>query len=307
MTTITPEKLYKLRAYTHNLMFFPAYSSCVTAKTNHHYSVTSGNGLTFSEHRIYQQGDSSKIINWSVSARKGTLWVKQFSEEKNTTVTFLLDFSSGMFFSSQAFLKAVIALEAMVLFGWKAIDNGDSVACIVMTEQNNYLFPAAKGVASFCDLIQHLSKLYQQSSAQTVNRSTSDTWFGQGLHQLKSLCKKQEHIILLSDFINMTQCASLHLEGLCRKYQITALRVSDPLESDGLSPGFFPVSDGRNSYVLPCDNQKNQQQFKRGCQQYFKHIKQKFTDNGACFTDLNTKVAIQQQLEHLAQDSIHAE
>ena len=303
---VAVKRLAELRKYAADLTFPLIYAACNLEKTDGGHTAIPEGGFSFNEHRMYQQGDSSKRIDWSVSARRGSLWVKQFYEEAQTSLVFVIDFSSGMFFSSQLFLKAIIALEAMVLLGWQSIDNQQNITCLVMTEQDNHLFTAQNSV-DFHLLLEHLCALYHQCRQQPVKRSDHSAWFSRGLHQIKSLCQKQQNIVLISDFINTDSSTSLYLNILCNQHKVVALRVLDPLESGDihLSSGFFSVTDGKSSSTLFGHNQKSQQQFNRVCKQHFQQVKRQLVSYGACFADLTTKAAVHKQLHRMIKENIN--
>ena len=67
-----------------------------------YHSVFKGRGMTFSEVREYQPGDDIRLIDWNVTARTNSPFVKIFEEERELTVFLIVDISgSGRFGSGQ--------------------------------------------------------------------------------------------------------------------------------------------------------------------------------------------------------------
>lgn len=63
-----------------------------------HKSPFHGFSVEFAEHRLYNQGESTKNIDWKVYARTDKLFVKRFEEETNLRCQLVIDCSSSMFF-----------------------------------------------------------------------------------------------------------------------------------------------------------------------------------------------------------------
>ena len=63
-----------------------------------HKSPFHGFSVEFAEHRLYNQGESTKDIDWKVFARTDKLFSKRFEEETNLRCQIVLDTSSSMYF-----------------------------------------------------------------------------------------------------------------------------------------------------------------------------------------------------------------
>ena len=74
-----------------------------------YYSVFKGQGMEFDEVREYQPGDEVRSIDWNVTARMGTPYVKRFEEERELTVLFLVDLSASGEFATRGKLKNEVA------------------------------------------------------------------------------------------------------------------------------------------------------------------------------------------------------
>lgn len=300
MYQITAEHLYHLREDASHLIPGINFKSCspfLSFSTEVNNGKGNGNSTDFCEHRLYQYGDSPHRIDWKVTARLGTPWIRHFHEENNKIVLFLLDFSIGMFFSSQSLCKSVITLQTFALLGWAAIDQGYSVGAMALTEEGNIPFRERKGEHCFHLLLKTLSDLHKEQSNKLLKNASHDpAYFGRGLHQLLRSSSTGSSLIIISDFINMDACSWVHLEAASANNAASAIRVSDPLEAGCLPKGIFPVSDGEQAGVIACYDAESHQRFTDTCKQHFKCIKSYFFERQIDLMDLTTKIPASKQL-----------
>ena len=93
-----------------------------------YHSVFRGRGMEFDEVREYQPGDEIRTIDWNVTARAGTPFVKRFREERELTVVFLVDISASGVFGSGQESKLDLVLEVAALLMFSALKNNDKVS-----------------------------------------------------------------------------------------------------------------------------------------------------------------------------------
>src|SRR5262249_8439 len=92
-----------------------------------YHSVFKGRGMEFAEVRPYQPGDDVRGIDWNVTARMGTPFVKQYVEERDLTIFLVVDVSGSLGFGSRAILKRDLAAELSALLAFAALRNHDRV------------------------------------------------------------------------------------------------------------------------------------------------------------------------------------
>src|SRR6185295_18170562 len=92
-----------------------------------YHSVFKGTGLSFEEVREYQPGDEVRSIDWNVTARMGTPFIKRFVEERELTVLLLIDISGSLDFGARQMTKRTVAAELAALIAFSAIANNDRV------------------------------------------------------------------------------------------------------------------------------------------------------------------------------------
>jgi len=125
-----------------------------------YHSVFKGRGMTFSEVREYQPGDDIRMIDWNVTARSGSPFVKIFEEERELTVYLMVDISRSGHFGTQIQFKSEIATEIAAVLGFSAIKNNDKVGLILFSDEVEKYIAPKKGKSHVLRVVREL--LYHQ-------------------------------------------------------------------------------------------------------------------------------------------------
>jgi uncharacterized protein (DUF58 family) len=110
-----------------------------------YHSVFKGQGLSFREVRAYTPGDDVRFIDWNVSARMDSPFIKVFVEEREMTVMLVVDVSASEQWGTVRASKARVAAEVGALCAFSAIKNNDNVGLVLATEVVEKLVPPKKG------------------------------------------------------------------------------------------------------------------------------------------------------------------
>jgi uncharacterized protein (DUF58 family) len=95
-----------------------------------YHSAFKGRGMAFSEVRDYFPGDDIRIIDWNVTARMNSPYVKIFEEERELTVMLLVDVSGSQSFGSSEQFKRDYITELSAVLSFSAIQNNDKIGVI---------------------------------------------------------------------------------------------------------------------------------------------------------------------------------
>src|SRR5210317_256825 len=106
-----------------------------------HASKLRGRGLNFEELRDYLPGDDTRNIDWKVTARTRTPYVRVYTEEKDRPVWLLIDQRVTMFFGSQRRMKSVVAAEVAAISAWRVLSVGDRVGALVFDDSEISVIP----------------------------------------------------------------------------------------------------------------------------------------------------------------------
>ena len=197
-----------------------------------YHSVFKGKGMTFSEVREYQSGDDIRLIDWNVTARTTTPFVKSFEEERELTVYLMVDISASGEFGSGSQLKRELGTEIAAVLGFSAIKNNDKVGLILFSDNiEKFIFPK-KGKSHVLRVIREL--LY-------TNPRNTGTSIGNALDYLLKVAKRKSVVFIISDFLDSGYNSSLKI--LSKKHDLIAIQLYDPAEYKFPNIGLAKVED----------------------------------------------------------------
>jgi uncharacterized protein (DUF58 family) len=188
--------------------------------------------MTFSEVREYQPGDDIRLIDWNVTARSGSPFVKIFEEERELTVYLLVDVSRSGHFGSITQFKSEIAAEIAAVLGFSAIKNNDKVGLILFSDEVEQYIAPKKGRSHVLRVVREL--LYHKPHEKGTSIRTA-------LEFLLNVAKRRSVVFLLSDFLDEKYWSSLKMAN--RKHDLIGLKMSDPFESSIPDIGLVKVHD----------------------------------------------------------------
>ncbi|SVA84778.1 uncharacterized protein METZ01_LOCUS137632 [marine metagenome] len=197
-----------------------------------YHSVFKGRGMTFSEVREYQPGDDIRLIDWNVTARNGSPFVKVFEEERELIVYLLVDVSASGEFGSIQQLKRDMGAEIAAVLGFSAIKNNDKVGLILFSDDIEKYVPPKKGKSHVLRVIREL--LY-------VKPKRTGTSIKNALDYLLKVAKRRSVVFILSDFLDDDYWTSLKIVN--RKHDLIGIRLYDPAETEIPEFGLAKVKD----------------------------------------------------------------
>ncbi|HKP54328.1 MAG TPA: DUF58 domain-containing protein [Chloroflexia bacterium] len=194
-------------------------------------SLFYGYGVDFADLREYQPGDDIRYIDWNVTARMNTPYVRQYVEDREITAWFLLDLSPSMDFGSQQSLKRSVLVDFVATLARLLTRHGNRVGAIFYGNRIERTIPARGGRIHVLRLINDLLKQPQLPRAPLTNLSSL---FEAGLHGIK----RRALIFVISDFISAPGWERT-LSLLNRRHEVLAIRLWDPREIE--IPDIGPV------------------------------------------------------------------
>lgn len=192
------------------------------ALAGQYHSAFKGSGMEFEEVREYQPGDDVRTIDWNVTARMRTPFIKTFREERELTVLLVVDMSASLAFGSGDHLKRDLAAEISALLALTAIRNQDNVALLLHTDQVEKYIPAGKGSRHVLRVVREILGFEPQSTGTDLRPAL--TFLNRVIHR-KSV------VFLIGDGRlpdDSKQAATL----TARRHDVISLRLEDPRESD---------------------------------------------------------------------------
>ena len=204
-----------------------------------YHSVFKGRGIEFSEVREYTSDDDIRDIDWNVTARMGTPYIKKYAEERELNVMLAVDASaSGLFGSRRE--KREQMIEAAALLAFSAIRNNDKVGLLVFTDRTELYLPPRSGKTHGMRVIRELVAMEPKGRGTDIGRA---------LESLARGLKKRSVVFLISDFLDDRDYEKT-LKIVSRKHDVVAFRIQDraELELPCALPGLTleGLEDGRS-------------------------------------------------------------
>jgi len=207
-----------------------------------YHSVFKGQGMTFAEVREYQYGDDIRSIDWNVTARTGTPFVKVFEEERELTVMLVVDVSASGNFGSRERFKGEVAVELSAVLAFSAIKNNDKIGLILFSDRIEKFVPARKGRRHVLRVLREL--LFHRPEGRGTD-------IGAALQYLSRVTRRRAVVFLVSDFMGAGFSHPLSVVG--RRHDLVAIRMSDPREAELPPVGFVELEDPETGERLVVD------------------------------------------------------
>jgi uncharacterized protein (DUF58 family) len=203
-----------------------------TAFAGDYHSVFKGRGMNFSDVREYQPGDEIRAIDWNVTARLGTAFVKKFTEERELTVMLIVDVSASGNFGSATQSKRELAAEVACLLAFSAIRNNDKVGLILFTDRVELFIPPKKGRSHTLRLIREI--LFFQPEGCGTDPALA-------LDYLNKIITRRAVIFFISDFQAPDFSHALAVSG--RRHDFIAIHIQDEREKVLPNIGIITLED----------------------------------------------------------------
>ena len=197
-----------------------------------YHSVFQGRGMNFAEVREYQYGDDIRSIDWNVTARTGTPFVKLFEEERELTVMLAVDVSASGNFGTRMRMKGDVAVEICALLAFSAIKNNDKVGLILFSDRIEHFVPPRKGRRHALRVLREL--LYRPAEG-------TGTDIAGALEYLARVTRRRAVVFLVSDFLGEGYERALSVAA--RRHDLVAVRVGDAREAAIPPMGFVEFED----------------------------------------------------------------
>ena len=220
-----------------------------------YHSVFKGQGMTFSEVREYQYGDDIRSIDWNVTARAGSPFVKVFEEERELTVVLVVDVSASGNFGTRERFKGEVAVELSAVLAFSAIKNSDKIGLILFSDRIEKFVPPRKGRRHVLRVLREL--LYHRPQGRGTD-------IGGALEYLARVVPRRAVVFLVSDFAGNGFFRPLSVAG--RRHDLIAVRMGDPRETELPPIGLVELEDPEtgNRIVVDTSDREFRDAFRDG-------------------------------------------
>lgn len=265
-----------------------------------YHSAFKGQGIDFEEVREYQAGDEVRSIDWNVTAKMGTPFVKQYREERELTILLAIDVSdSGTFGSSKRSKRERLA-ELGALLAFSANRNGDKVGLLLFSDQIEQYLPPNKGQKHVLRVLREILFHPNQSKKTDLN---------EGLRFINRVMRRRAVVFLLSDFIISEYSAQeesiedlffKELAATRRRHDLVCARIHDPCELNIPNIGIVHMEDsesGQKTYIDTSDSnfrEEFQKLTKEHREEFQKRLRRRGVDHFEFSTDSDYVGALQE-------------
>jgi uncharacterized protein (DUF58 family) len=216
-----------------------------------YHSAFKGRGMAFSEVREYQYGDDVRNMDWNVTARLRSPYVKVFEEEREMTVVLLVDVSRSRLFGTAGQNRRDVLAEIAAVLSFSAIINNDKVGALFFSEKVEKFIPPKKGRSHLLHIIREIIEFQP---------TVDGTDISEALRYLTNAIKKKCTAFLLSDMIDVNSDGSPRYEDALKvavnRHDLSVIEVYDPRERSIPDIGLVNIKDsetGRTAWVNTSD------------------------------------------------------
>ena len=235
-----------------------------------YHSAFKGRGMAFSEVREYQYGDDVRNMDWNVTARMRSPYVKVFEEEREMTVVLLVDVSRSRLFGTVGTSRKDMLAEIAAVLSFSAIINNDKVGALFFSEKVEKFIPPKKGRSHLLHIIKEIIEF---------EPTTDGTDISEALRYLTNAIKKKCTAFLLSDMLDVNKDGSPRYEEALKvavnRHDLSVIEVYDPRERSIPNVGLIHIKDsetGKAAWVNTSDRK-----MRLAYEEWFRNVEQTST------------------------------
>jgi uncharacterized protein (DUF58 family) len=210
-----------------------------------YHAVFKGRGMEFAEVREYAPGDEVRTIDWNVTARMGTPYVKKFVEERDLTLLLVVDVSGSQEFGSRYLRKREYAAELAGVLAFSAVANHDRVGAVIFSHRIEGYVPPGRGR-------DHALRIVRDLLAREPQGRGTD--LAGALRFAQRVLRRRGIVAVVSDF--QAEGYERALGVLRRRHDVVALHLRDPREDEVPAAGLVAFADPETGQRVIADTSR---------------------------------------------------
>ncbi len=214
-----------------------------------------GRGLDFDELRHYRPGDDVRNMDWRVTHRTRTPFVRVYTEERDRPVWVVVDQRLTMFFGSRCQMKSVGAAQTAALSAWRVIGVGDRIGALLFNDTTSKVYRPSRSSGALMHWLSELVSMNHQLVADSDEPSRS-TALVEALQTLNRYLTHDSLIIVISDFDGWNDECLATIKAMRQSNDVIATIITDPLERSLASADQLVVSDG--AFQIQVESEKKE-------------------------------------------------
>lgn len=232
-----------------------------------YHSAFKGRGMAFSEVREYQYGDDVRNMDWNVTARLHSPYVKVFEEERELTVVLLIDVSRSGLFGTRGMTKRDMIAEIAAVLSFSAIINNDKVGALFFSDKVEKFIPPKKGRSHLLHIIREIIEFEPEHNGTDLSEA---------LRYLANALKRRCNAFVLSDMIDADEKAVPLYEDALKvavgRHDLSVVEVYDPVEKTLPNLGLVAVKDSETGKTAWVDT--SSKSMRRAYDQWFRTLRE---------------------------------
>jgi uncharacterized protein (DUF58 family) len=242
-----------------------------------------GFGVDFADLREYQPGDDIRYIDWNVTARMDTPYIRQYSEDRELTAWFLLDLSPSVDFGTLQHQKRTMLVDFVAVLARLLTRHGNRVGAMMFNGGSQHTVPARSGKIQVLRLINDMMNQPRLPRAPFTNLNLF-------LQSALNSIRRRSLIFIISDFISEPGWEK-PLSLLNQRHEVLAVRLWDPREVELPDIGVVVMEDAETGEQLYVDthDRKFRQRFYDAALQREAALTESFKHAGVDALSLSTE------------------
>ncbi len=208
-----------------------------------------GAGMMLADLREYLPHDDVRHMDWNVTARMQTPYVREHEQDRDLTAWFLVDLSASIGFGSRSVSKRTIMAEAVALLGHLLQRRGNRVGAVIDRadpKKNLDIIPTRSGK-------RHLLHLLHRLLNQPLNQSSSSPSLKRLLTGAQRIVGRRATVFVVSDFLTEPDWDKA-LIALASRHDVVAIRLVDPLDQQLPDMGMLTLRDAETNQQVFIDS-----------------------------------------------------
>jgi uncharacterized protein (DUF58 family) len=249
-----------------------------------------GFGLDLADLREYQYGDDVRHIDWNVTARLDTPYVRQYHEDREITAWFLVDLSGSIDFGSRETKKQQVATQFVALLARLLTRRGNRVGAILYGSSVDTVIPARSGR-------RHLLQILHRMQERPASLQPGETKLADLLSAGANAMSRRSVVFVLSDFISAPGWTA-RLGQLALRHEVVAVRLHDPLESELPDLGLLLFRDAETGEQLFVDTHDPafRKRFAAAAAKREESLRASFRESGVDAMELSTEADLVEEI-----------
>ena len=232
-----------------------------------YHSAFKGRGMACSEVREYQYGDDVRNMDWNVTARLRSPYVKVFEEERELTVMLLVDVSRSRLFGTAGSSRKDVLAEIAAVLSFSAIINNDKVGALFFSSKVEKFIPPKKGRTHLLHIIREIIEFEPAEYGTDISEA---------LRYLTNALKKKCAAFLLSDMIDVNPDGTPRYEEALKvavnRHDLSVIEVYDPRERSLPDVGLVNIKDSETGEMAWVGT--SSRKMRRADEEWFRNVEQ---------------------------------